>query len=623
MADRRPRVLIPITRARTAAGLLEIAAGILRQENGSGLLLGVVELPQGRPIAQSVTVARRYRSLLQRITELETRVEDSFGVQVRVAGSLSQGVREAAFENAADFILIEWPGIGSNRPSDRNIEDLVADPPADLLLVRQDPAGCGVRSADGVLVPVRGGPSARLALRAAAALAGSQRVPVTALHVHDPRHSADKHQRESREFHEMLREVKGRTIEPVEVFATNPSQAITDAGRHHGVTVLGAYADAIRSSVLVGSRLSKTVEALPGTVIVAKSARTVPPIIGDELAPPIIVTGAEVSTVVDKWFAENTFHSREFRDINRLVQLKRRQGLTISLGLPTLNEEATIGDIISTLKTALMDMTPLLDEIVVIDSASTDSTVDIAGSLGVPVVQHSEVLPGHGSFKGKGEALWKSLYALRGDIVVWCDTDISNIHPQFIYGTVGPLLTDSRISYVKGFYRRPLDYGGELQAAGGGRVTELAARPLMNLFYPVLSGLVQPLSGEYAGRRELLERLPFFSGYGVETGHLIDIVENFGLNHIAQTDLGMRIHRNQALLDLSKMAFAIMQVAIKRLGDRHRIHLLEEINRSMKLVHYNNDRFFLEVREIGDWERPPMATIPEYLFSRTPIKVAN
>lgn len=188
MADRHPRVLIPVTRARAAAGLLEVGAGILRRENGSGLLLGVVELPQGRPIAQSVTIARRYRSLLQRITELETRVEARYGVQVRVAGSLSQGVREAAFENQADLILLAWPGLGSNRPSDRNIEDLVADPLADLLLVRQDPIGGGVRTSDGVLVPVRGGPSARLALRAAAALAGSRRVPVTALHVHDPRH---------------------------------------------------------------------------------------------------------------------------------------------------------------------------------------------------------------------------------------------------------------------------------------------------------------------------------------------------------------------------------------------------------------------------------------------------
>jgi glycosyltransferase involved in cell wall biosynthesis/nucleotide-binding universal stress UspA family protein len=614
MADRQARILIPITRARSAPGLLEVAAAILHGENAGGLLLGVVELPQGRPIAQSVTIARRYRSLLQRITELETRLQAGLGVQVRVAGSVAQGVREAAYESGADLIVLEWPGPGSQRSSDRNIDDLVADPPSDLLLVRPDPTGAGLRLDDGVLVPVRGGPSARLALRAAAALIGSRRIALTALHVHDPRHSDARRQRESNEFHELLEEFGRRRVEPVEVVALNPSRAITEAGRRHGVTVLGAFAEAARSSVLVGSRLAQTVESLPGTVILAKSSHVIPPLVGDGVPPPISVTGREISEVVDKWFAENTFHSREFRDVERLVDLKRRQGVTISLGLPTLNEEATIGDVIATLRTALMDGAPLLDEIVVIDSRSMDRTVEIVRSMGVPVVQHPDVLPEHGSFQGKGEALWKSLHVLRGDIIAWCDTDISNIHPQFVYGTVGPLLTDPRISYVKGFYRRPLNFGGELQSAGGGRVTELTARPLINLFYPLLSGLVQPLSGEYAGRRELLERLPFFTGYGVETGHLIDILETYGLNCIAQTDLGVRIHRNQELLDLSRMAFAIMQVALKRLGDRHRIHLLEEINRSIKMIHYNSDRFFLEVREIADWERPPMAAIPAYLF---------
>ncbi len=615
MADRLPRILIPITRARSAPGLLEVAAAILRGENGSGLLLGVVELPQGRPIAHSVTIARRYRSLLQRITELETRLQTRFGVQVRVAGSVAQGVREAAYENSADLVVLEWPGPGPSRPADRNVDDLAADPPTDLLLVRPDPAGSGLRLQDGVLVPVRGGPSARLALRAATALVGTRHVRLTALHVHDPRHSDGRRERESRHFHELLEEFGSRRIEPVEVVSPNPSQAITEAGRRHGVTVLGAFAEAARSSVLVGSRLARTVESLPGTVILAKSSRAIPPITGDGIPAPVSVSSGEISAVVDKWFAENTYHSREFRDVERLVDLKRRQGVTISLGLPTLNEEATIGDIIATFRTALMDRAPLLDEIVVIDSRSTDRTAEIARSFGVPVVQHPDVLPDHGSFTGKGEALWKSLHVLRGDIVAWCDTDISNIHPQFVYGTVGPLLTDPRLSYVKGFYRRPLNFGGEVRLAGGGRVTELAARPLINLFYPLLSGLVQPLSGEYAGRRELLERLPFFTGYGVETGHLIDIVENFGLSCMAQTDLGVRIHRNQELLDLSKMAFAIMQVALKRLGDRHRIHLLEEINRSMKLIHYTSDRFFLEVREIADWERPAM-TIPAYQFER-------
>ncbi|MDQ6792525.1 MAG: glucosyl-3-phosphoglycerate synthase [Candidatus Dormibacteraeota bacterium] len=623
MDPRRPRLLIPITRAGAAAGLLEVATSLLCGEQGSGILLGVVELPTGRPIAQNVTVARRYRSLLQRITELENRMDVDLKVQVRVAGSLAQGVRDAAFENASDLILLEWPGSSRGRPTDRALEDLIATPPADLLLVRPDPRGGLLRVEDGVLVPVRGGPSAGLALRLAASVAGPQG-RITSMHVYDPRHTPDRREREARQFHELQGELRGRQVQVLEVESTRPNQAITAEGQRHGVVVLGAWAEATRSPVMLSARLEDTVRQLPGTVILAKSAQATGPIMSDEVpGPPFGVPHVEVSTVVDKWFAENTFHSREFRDVGRLVELKRRQGLTISLGLPTLNESATIGRILRTLKSQLMQKVPLLDEIVVIDSASTDNTAEIARSQGVPVVQHADILSELGTFQGKGEALWKSLHVLKGDIVVWCDTDISNIHSQFVYGVVGPLLNDSRISYVKGFYRRPLKFGRALETAGGGRVTELVARPLINLFYPELSGLLQPLSGEYAGRREVLERLPFFTGYGVETGHLIDLVENFGLNAVAQTDLGVRIHRNQELFDLSKMAFAIMQVALKRLGDRHRMHLLEEINRSMKLIQYKNDRFSLELVEIGDWERPPMTAIPEYLFSRQRLRMPD
>jgi glucosyl-3-phosphoglycerate synthase len=620
----RPRLLIPITRAGAAAGLLEVATAILCGQQGSGILLGVVELPMGRPIAQNVTVARRYRSLLQRITELENRMDVDLGVQVRVAGSLAQGVRDAAFENASDLILLEWPGSGRGRLVDRHLEDLLANPPVDLLLVRPDPRGGALHAHEGILVPVRGGPSASLALRAAGSVADGRRAEITAMHAYDPRHTADRRERERRQFRELQDELGHRQVRVLEVESTRPNQAITAEGQRYGVVVLGAWAEATRSPVMLSSRLEETVRQLPGTVILAKSAQAATPILTDEApVPPFQVPHPEVSTVVDKWFAENTFHSREFRDVRRLVELKRRQGLTISLGLPTLNEAKTIGKILRTLKSELMDQVPLLDEIVVVDSASTDATADIARSQGVPVIRHSDILADLGSFQGKGEALWKSLHVLKGDIVVWCDTDISNIHSQFVYGVVGPLLNDSRISYVKGFYRRPLKFGRALETAGGGRVTELVARPLINLFYPELSGLLQPLSGEYAGRREVLERLPFFTGYGVETGHLIDVVENFGLNAIAQTDLGVRIHRNQELFDLSKMAFAIMQVALKRLGDRHRMHLLEEINRSMKLIQYNNDRFALELVEIVDWERPPMAAIPEYLFSRQRLRVRD
>ena len=267
-----------------------------------------------------------------------------------------------------------------------------------------------------------------------------------------------------------------------------------------------------------------------------------------------------------------------------------------------------------------MDRVPLIDQIVVIDSDSEDRTAEIAAELGVPVHRHSQVLKELGSHVGKGEALWKSLHVLDGDIVAWIDTDISNIQPRFVYGLLGPLLREPRIHYVKGFYQRPIRQGGTLQAEGGGRVTELMARPLINLFFPELSGIIQPLSGEYAGRRELLERLPFFTGYAVEIGLLIDILEQSGLSAIGQVDLERRIHRNQPLPNLSQMAYVILQGAIRKLEERHRLELLTEVGRGMKLINTGKDHFNLEVREIGDEIRPPMISIPAYLERRKALK---
>ncbi len=618
MPDRRPHVLVPILRAQAAPALLEVAEAIRQEDGGTGHVLGVVEIPAGREIARSVTVARRYRGLLQRIAGMEGRDRSGFGVQVRVAHNSAQAIRESTYENGSGLIVLEWPGL-TRRPADRTVDDLVADPPADLLLVRlgDPPPGAENR----ILVPVRGGPSATLALRSAAAIAQRLRAQLTVMHVYEPRLTSAQRREEAERFRLALKSIGRARRRVIEVESGTPGAAIRAEAERHRMVVLGAYADTARSSIVVGLRLAETVRRLPGTVIVAKSARAVPPAYDLESPPPR--AQGDIQSVVDRWFAENTFHSREFRDLERLVSLKREQGLTLSLGLPTLNEAATIGNIIEVMQRSLVEECPLIDEIVVVDSGSTDDTVEIARSLGVRVHAHPDILPEYGSFRGKGEALWKSLHLLRGDLVAWCDTDISNIHPQFVYGVVGPLLTDPRIGYVKGFYRRPLNFGGELQTAGGGRVTELTARPILNLFYPELSGLLQPLSGEYAARRELLERLPFFTGYGVEIGHLIDILESFGLNRIAQVDLGVRIHRNQELFDLSKMAFAIMQVAVKRLGDRHRMHLVEEVNRTMKLIHYSEDRFFLELKDIADEERPPMFSIPEYLSRRHELRLAQ
>jgi len=281
--------------------------------------------------------------------------------------------------------------------------------------------------------------------------------------------------------------------------------------------------------------------------------------------------------------------------------------------MPTLNEEENVGNVITTIKDALMVRVPLVDEMVLIDSNSTDRTREIAEGLGVPVHIHQETLSKYGARRGKGEALWKSLYCTRGDIVIWIDTDIVNIHPRFVYGLIAPLLLRPEIQFVKGFYRRPIKVGNKMQAGGGGRVTELTARPLINLFYPELSGIVQPLSGEYGGRRAVLEQLPFYSGYGVEIGLLIDVFDRFGIGAIAQVDLQERIHHNQSLEALSKMSFAIIQAVMHKLESRFGQSIVENVNRTMKLISYEKERFYLDVEEIAEKERPPMLEIPEYL----------
>jgi glucosyl-3-phosphoglycerate synthase len=226
------------------------------------------------------------------------------------------------------------------------------------------------------------------------------------------------------------------------------------------------------------------------------------------------------------------------------------------------------------------------------------------------------VLTRYGSYSGKGEALWKSLYETSGDIVVWADSDVRNWHPRMVYGTLGPLIAEERIQYVKGYYRRPIVEGGVLKEGGGGRVTELVARPLINLFYPELSGLIQPLAGEYAGRRSLLETIPFFTSYAVEIGHLIDVANLVGLEGLGQVDLERRVHRNQELEGLSQMSFVILQAVMKRVAEKHKASLFAELGSTMKLPRWGAGELGLEVMELADHERPPMIRIPEYLEKR-------
>ncbi len=235
--------------------------------------------------------------------------------------------------------------------------------------------------------------------------------------------------------------------------------------------------------------------------------------------------------------------------------------LSVSVVLPARNEEPTVGPIVATLHDRLVEEFPLIDELLVIDDGSTDATAALAAEAGAKVVAAESILPTHGS-GGKGEALWKSLRASRGDIVVWCDADIRNFGERFVLGVIGPLLTRPDIGFVKGFYRRPLSADGE----GGGRVTELVARPLIANLFAELGHMVQPLSGEFGGRRQFLEAVPFHRGYAVDLGLLIDLSRRFGPASIGQVDLGTRVHRNRPLRELGPQAAAITAMALERAG---------------------------------------------------------
>lgn len=318
-----------------------------------------------------------------------------------------------------------------------------------------------------------------------------------------------------------------------------------------------------------------------------------------------------MSNKLQKWIDKNTYHHSEFWDLKKLVEAKEKKNLKISLCLPTLNEEKTIGKEIIIFKSELVERYPLIDEIAVIDSGSDDNTLEVAKNYGADTYLASDILPNLEPKKGKGENLWKAIYQLEGDIIVYVDADISNIHPRFVYGLVAPLIHRDKVQYVKAFYDRPLAFSGNVRASGGGRVTEILVRPLFSLFFPELTGIIQPLSGEYAVRRDVLEEIAFPIGYGVETSHLIDVYHKYGLEAFAQTDLDKRVHENKPTQALGKMAFGILQTFIKRakaLG----VFEKAEHETILRQFQVKENHYEQNLMEIIEEERPPMIEIEEY-----------
>jgi glucosyl-3-phosphoglycerate synthase len=259
----------------------------------------------------------------------------------------------------------------------------------------------------------------------------------------------------------------------------------------------------------------------------------------------------------------NTYHWDDWT----LADLFAAKGsCTVSLVVPARNEAATVGDVVTRVREALVDTVALLDEIVVIDSDSTDDTYDVATDAGAVVHRSAEIRPDLGTLPGKGEAMWKSLFVTTGEVIVFMDADLLDWDTHFVPGLLGPLLTRPDIELVKGFYERPMGAGETAVPFEGGRVTELVARPLISLLFPELAGLHQPLAGEWAVRRSLFEQLHVPHGYAVELAVLVDTQRSRGAGAIAQVDLGTRAHRHQSLRDLTGMSTQILAAALARVG---------------------------------------------------------
>jgi glucosyl-3-phosphoglycerate synthase len=337
-----------------------------------------------------------------------------------------------------------------------------------------------------------------------------------------------------------------------------------------------------------------------------------------------------------EWFRHRSYDYRQFSNLKTMERRKRELCLTLSVVLPCRNVADTIGEILDVIHAINYNThDPLVDQILAIDADSKDGTAEVALSKGAEVYSENELLSHYGGTHGKGDAMWRSLSVARGDLIMYLDADTKDFKPHFVYGILGPILTlpeeeeeeeeeeedeeEEEVRFVKAAYRRPFKSYESVELDGGGRVTELTAKPLFNLFYPELSGFVQPLAGEFVSYKELLCSIPFLTGYAVETGIMIDVLKGVGLGAMAQVDLGTRQNRHQPLRDLSRMSYSVLRAVARRLRQEGRLDQARDPNLPEQLFQFSDYMHAVATPEglkLHEYveelvERPPMRHVVE------------
>lgn len=578
------RILVPVD-AQTDASLLALAADLTGTGPGVLVLLAVVEMPLGRQPVTGAAQARAARHALRRLAGGTAHTGLDVRVRVRAARALAAGVREVADEERPNLLLLATAADGAVPPA---LRELIAAPPCDLVIARVAPAGAAHRS---VLVPARGGPTSELALALALNVAARRGAHLTVLRLDNTARPVLERSQEEQLFRSLLvRSDYPRLRSTVLPAADVQSALLAEAERHDLVMVGAGGSPDVAAGELLGAVPDALLGAGRGTVLVAKPRLPVD--------PSVFAPQPSPDVVVDKWVAENTFHCREFADVEELVRLKRRLGLTVSVALMPAGESDTLPAMARVIRDELAHKTGLVDEVVVFDDGLSSGLADAARAHGLAL--HDVAA------QERGKAMWASLRVLTGDLVVWLDLDLRNMHAKFIYGLLGPLLRETRIGLVTGFYRVPDTLDDAAFDDGDALITELAVRPLLNLHFPELAGLINPLARERAARRDTLAGLRVLSGPGADMAMLLDVYAHGGVWAIAQTDLDERVGRSVSVAETARRSFATVRALAGRAPAEAVASASRPAHATLKLVRNQDERYYVEVADLTEIALPPV-----------------